>query len=129
MVKLSICPNTPIRLERKDTQYLPGSGSQERWIPITRTSQGVESAGFLAQWKGAFGADMASAAAQNIRQMATVRMAYHPEVWKALRYGEVRVYLEEEGEKANPFLVYGDADNMNMENQIIEFKVHRLEVK
>ena len=129
MADLSIRPQTFVRIEKKTSAYQPGTGASDTWAPITRSCYGMVSDTFPVEWRGAFGADMVSAAAQNIRQMATIRMAYHPAVWEALRSGEVRVFLAEEGPKARPFTVYGDADNVAMENRILEFKIHRREGK
>ena len=129
MADLAIRPQTLIRITEKISQYTPGTGASETWAPLTRISGGQASDAFPVEWRGAFGADMVSAAAQNIRQMATIRMAYHPDVWKALRTGEVRIYLAQEGPEAKPYVVYGDVDNVRMENRVLEFKVHRLEGK
>lgn len=129
MADLVIHPHTFIRISKKTSTYTAGNGASETWAPLTRICHGVVSDAFPVEWRGAFGADMISAAAQNIRQMATIRMSYHPDVWEALRTREVRVHLVEEGPKAHPFVVYGDADNVGMQNQVLEFKVHRLEGK
>ena len=119
-------PNTRIEFLIPKNEYVEGSGVKKNFIPIEHMLCGVKNTAFYCEWRGGFGADVLAADSMNIKEFGTIRMSYHPEIYKALCKGEVKIYRA--GDK-KPFKAVGSPDNYLMQNRIIEFKVARLESK
>ena len=126
MKQISIHPNVIIAVKCNNTKYVVGKGAVSEFVPITYTMGKLECTTFPVQWVNAYGKDMLIAQSENISELATIRMGYHPELYEALCSTEVQVFRNEE---VDPFVVHGSVDNIFMRNQILEFKVKRLVVK
>lgn len=124
---LKFIPNARISFEVQQIGYTPGKGTTTDWKPITASLGQTQISVFPCEWTNAFGSDALSAASLNIKQMATVRMGFCPQVYSALTDKEVKIYLN--GDMQRPYKAIGSCDNVKMQNRLLEFKVQRLEVK
>lgn len=123
---VSIKPNIQIKIAKESSTYIPGKGTTVTEKCVTNNIFGSESDIFYCEWRGNFGSDVMLAEAQNIKDLSTIRMNYHPDVYFALQDETVKIYRNEE---PAPFTVYGAVDNINLENRILEFKVKRIVAK
>ena len=122
---LKITPNCMIRVERKNSIYTPGEETKERWEPITYSMGDAALSAFPCEWKNAFGDEIIVAEEKRLRELATIRMGFNPDLWEAINSAEVRIFCN--GDEKNAYAVYGSADNVGMRNQQLEFKVKRME--
>ena len=127
---LKFNPTTPVRFYAKETAYIPGQGQNSTWEDI----------GLLfCEWKGAFGDRVTAAQALGVKDSATIRTFYHPEIYQKLRTVQVVVVKNNDTaaikdgkpDKNNPnvYELWSGVDNANEENQFIEFRVRRYEGK
>lgn len=100
----------------------------ERETPITYqlSQDGEKLQDFPCEWRSAFGGDVLTAEAQGIRDLATVRMGFNPNLYEALQFGRVRIYRNGEGNPERTFEVYGSPDNVEQRNLQLEFRVRRI---
>lgn len=126
---LKFTPNTMIRVQYRKTDYTPGKGTTERWEDITYTVCGKCCNQYPCEWSNAFGGDVFAAASQNIKELATIRMGYVPQIFERANEGRVRIFRAGETNVKKTFAVYGQVDNVKMQNRLMEFKVQRLEVQ
>lgn len=130
---LKFNPTTPISFYVKQSKYIPGEGHSTVWNKII--TNGYET--FWAQWKGGFGDRAISAQALGVNDMATIKTFFNPIIYENMRTKQVivvknadnTVFINNEIDKNNPnvYEVWGSPDNVNEENQFIEFKVRRYE--
>ena len=124
---LKFTPNARISFEVRQSGYTPGKGATPDWQPIVSNLGQTPISLFPCEWTNAFGSDVLAAASMNIKQMATVRMGFCPQVYNALMNKEVKIYLN--GDTQHYYKAIGNCDNVKMENRLLEFKVQRTEVK
>lgn len=126
-------PNTLVKFYYKVTDYVSGKGNTTTWEKIT--SDGHDA--FYCEWKGAYGDRALSAEALGVKESATIRTFYNPNIYKQLRSVQVIVIkngIEEaivDGvpDKSNPnvYELWGGVDNVLEENKYMEFRVRRYE--
>jgi|LSQX01.3.fsa_nt_gb hypothetical protein len=127
---LKFNPTTPVRYYVKKSKYIPGKGQESRWEDL-----GV----LYAEWRGTHGDRSTSAQALGVRESATVRTFYHPEIHAALESAEVVVVKNNDQatlrggapdkNNANAYELWGGVDNVEEANQCMEFMVRRYEGK
>ena len=125
-------PTTPIKLYTKETTYIPGQGNTTTWQELDSDGYKV----FYCEWRGSFGDRALSAEALGIKDSATIRTFYNPNIYNKLR--AVQVIVAKNGadilkdgqpDKNNPdcYELWGGVDNVKEENQFLEFRVRRYE--
>mgnify|MGYP000229971110 CR=1 FL=1 len=129
---LKFNPNTPVNFYSKETIYTPGEGSTAAWKEVIKKP-------LYCEWRGTFGDRALSAEALGVKDSATVRTFYHPEVYEKLRSVQVIIvrnrddtaFLDGEPDKNNPnvFELWGGVDNVKEENHHMVFRVRRYEGK
>lgn len=132
---LKFNPNTPIKLYYADSAYIPGKGNTTTWIEI---ASGVYST-FYCEWKGAFGDRAMTGEAMGVKDFATLRTFYNPEIYSKLKTLAVVVLKNADltgivngipnKNNINVYELWGGVDNVLEQNQYIEFKVRRYEGK
>lgn len=130
---LKFNPNTPIKCYAKETGYVSGKGNTTTWQLLT--SDGYDT--FYCEWKGTFGDRAMSAQALGVKDSATIRTFYNPNVYKKLRSVQVVIIKNADNtcivngmpDKNNPnvYELWGGVDNVLEENQFMEFRVRRYE--
>lgn len=123
---ISFKPNTQIEVHAPKSEYIKGEGSQTTYEAITYTLCGNKNPAFYCEWRGSFGADVLTADSMNIKDLATIRMPFNPDIYAALRQKQVKILRAGDDE---PFEVVGSPDNYLMQNRMLEFKVKRMEGK
>ena len=126
MTIINFKPNTQIRICEPVTEYVKGKNPIKTVVPITYTLGDDTNELFYCEWRGSFGADLLTADSMNIKDLATVRMPYNPDVFEALRSKQVIIY---QAGIDDPYEVVGSPDNYLMQNRMIEFKVKQTEGK
>ena len=127
---MKIKPTTPVRFYEKRAVYIPGKGQETQWVVV----------GLLyGEWRGAHGEQITAAQALGVKESATFRTFYHPDIYKALQGSPVVVAKNADEtvikngapDKSSPnaFELWGGVDNIAEENQFMEFKVKRYEGK
>ncbi len=122
-------PNTAILVQYENSEYIKGQSSKPKWENVTFLLGTLESDTFYVQWTNAYGSDLVVAQSNNINQLATIRMGYHPKLHEVLNSKKVRIFVNGETDAKKAFTTYGPCDNVHMKNQMLEFKVQRLDVK
>ena len=127
---LKFNPTTPILFYVKMSAYVPGQGPSMAW-------QAVIADAIYCEWKGSFGDRALSAQAMGVKDFATIRTFYHPVIYEALitkqaiviKNADTTAIVNGEPDKnnSNVYELWGSVDNE--ENQCMEFKVRRYEVK
>lgn len=130
---LKFNPNTPIKLYAKTTTYISGQGESTSWALIASASIST----FYCEWLGSFGDRAMSAEALGVKDSATVRTFYNPDIYAKLRTVQVVVLKNADTtgivagvpDKNNPnvYELWGGVDNVKEENQFMEFRVRRYE--
>nr|WP_315022894.1 hypothetical protein [uncultured Aminipila sp.] len=135
-MKLSI--NTPLKFFVKENGYVQGEGYRSSWSTIKGTFNNQEIEVFWVEWKSAFGNQVIDAQAIGVNELATVRMPYNPDIYKALKSSEVivaknaaNIIINGKPDANNPdcYKAFGSTDNYQEKNMFIEFKVKRYEQK
>lgn len=131
MIKLNA--TTPLMFYVFDSVYVPGEGYTTAWKKFV--SGGYET--FWADWKGSFGDRAIAAQAQGVGDMATIRTFYNPTLYEKLRTKRVVVIKNADEtaikdgipDKNNPncYELWGGVDNIGEVNQLMEFRVKRVE--
>ena len=126
-------PNTPIKFYTKESAYVPGKGNTTVWAELD--SDGYTT--FYGEWKGTYGDRALSAESLGIKESATIRTFYNPNIYKKLKSVQVIVlknadntaFINGSPNKNNPNLyeLWGGVDNVLEENKHMEFKVRRYE--
>ena len=126
-------PNTPIKFYTKESIYIPGKGNTTTWLELDSDGHTT----FYGEWKGSYGDRALSAEALGIKESATIRTFYNPNVYNKLRSVQVIVlknaddtaFTDGNPNKNNPNLyeLWGGVDNVLEENKYIEFRVRRYE--
>ncbi len=130
MIKFN--PTKPILFYKKSGGYVKGEGANNTWAPVITNA-------LFCEWKGGYGDRAIAAEAVGVSDMATIRTFYHPIVYKALRESQVVVIKnadataivegEPDEDNSNTYELWGGADDINEENQFMEFRVRRYEAK
>ena len=129
---LKFNPTTPIKFYTKETSYVPGEGNTTTWQELTSGDYNT----FYGEWRGSFGDRALSAEALGIKDSATIRTFYNPNIYAKLR--SVQVIVAKNGadilkdsvpDKNNPncYELWGGVDNVLEQNQYMEFRVRRYE--
>lgn len=131
MIKLNA--TTPLMFYVFESTYVPGEGYATAWNKFV--SDGYET--FWADWKGGFGDRAIAAQAQGVGDMATVRTFYIPTLYEKLRTKRTIVIKNADAtaikddipDKNNPncYELWGGVDNIGEVNQLMEFRVKRVE--
>ena len=134
--------NTPLKFLKEQSTYVPGDGYTTEWAEITSsinlTGAPQDVSVFWVEWQSAFGNQVLEAQAVGVNEMATIRMAYNPTLYEALRLGNVIVAKDADDvikankpDKDNPnaYELFGGVDNYKELDKVMEFKVRRYEVK
>lgn len=126
-------PNTPLWFYVHESTYIPGEGNTTIWRRLETDGYST----FYSEWKGGFGERALSAQAMGVNDMATIRAFFNPTIYEKMRIKKVIVIKNmdslaiKEGmpDKHNPnvYEVWGSVDNVNEENQVMEFRVRRYE--
>lgn len=139
-------PTTPVTFYVKKSEYELGEGVDSSWTLLesiitqaTETNPERKTSIFYCEWKGGFGDRLLSAQSLGVNDMATLRMHFNPLVFEAIRSCEVLVVMNCDGtafvdgvpsiECKNLYESWSGIDNVNQENQFMEFKVRRYEEK
>lgn len=130
---LKFNPTTPLKLYAKTTSYTSGQGEATSWALI---ASGTIST-FFCEWLGSYGDRALSAEALGVKDSATVRTFYNPDIYTKLRTVQVVVLKNADTtgivagvpDKNNPnvYELWGGVDNVKEENQFMEFRVRRYE--
>lgn len=129
MNEIHITPNSIIAVEYNNPDYSDEIGTVEKWEPVIYKMGSITCTTFPCEWTNAYGKDVFIAESENINELATIRMGFNPDVLAALLNTQVRLYRNNETKEDEAFTIYGSADNIKLQNQMIEFKVRRLKVK
>ena len=125
-------PTTPIKLYTKETTYIPGQGNTTTWQELDSDGYKV----FYCEWRGSFGDRALSAEALGIKDSATIRAFYNPNIYNKLRAVQVTVakngadiLKDGQPDKNNPdcYELWDGVDNVKEDNQFLEFRVRRYE--
>lgn len=131
--------NVPVRFYKKTSVYEAGKGANTSYQLLQ--SQFAEKLVnvFWVEWRGTFGTQVLEAYANGVSELATLRMAYNPVIYDALRGSEVvivknaddTVVKKGQPDLANPnaYILFGGVDNYKEKNEMLEFKVRRYEQK
>lgn len=120
-------PSTPVKFYAKETTYIPGQGQTETWKDL-----GI----LYGEWRGSFGDRAMSAEALGVKDSATVRTFYHPDIYAKLKTEQIiiakngtDVFKDNNPDKSNTdcYELWGGVDNVLEENQYMEFRVRRYE--
>jgi len=139
-------PTTPINLYVKNSNYVPGEGHETTWQLLesiyknaTETEPALKTSVFYVEWKGGFGDRLMAAQAIGVSDMATIRTFYNPVIFEAAKTKEVLVVLNCDStafienkpnvDSINLYEIWGGIDNVDQQNQFMEFKVRRYEAK
>ena len=124
---------TPLLFYAFESTYVQGEGYTSTWNKFKSGDNEV----FWAEWKGGFGDRAIAAQAQGVGDMATVRTFYIPDLYDKLRTKRVVVIKNADTtaikdgvpDKDNPncYELWGGVDNIKESNQLMEFRVKRVE--
>ena len=126
-------PNTPLKFYSKETTYVPGKGNTTTWEEINSDGYSV----FYGEWKGSFGDRAFTAESLGVKDSATIRTFYNPNIYAKLKTIHVIVIKNADETaivdgklyKNNPncYELWGGVDNVLEENKYMEFMVRRYE--
>ena len=130
---LKFNPTTPVKIYAKSTAYTPGQGQTTSWTLITSGAYST----FYCEWRGSFGDRAMSAEALGVKDSATIRTFYNPTIYDKLRTTQVVVIKNADAtaivggvpdhNNPNVYELWGGVDNVQEENQYMEFRVRRYE--
>lgn len=129
---LKFNPTTPIKFFTKETTYIPGQGNATTWQELD--SDGYDT--FYCEWRGSFGDRAMSAEALGVKDSATIRTFYNPNIYEKLRTVQVivakngaNILVDGVPDKNNSdcYELWGGVDNVLEENRFMEFRVRRHE--
>jgi hypothetical protein len=131
---LKFNPTTPMQLYyAKDGTYTAGSGATRSWELIESGDYDT----FYGEWKGTYGDRALAAESLGVKDSATVRTFYNPDIYEKLRSCRVIVVKNADSDavsagvpdRTNPnvYELWGGVDNVMEENQFMEFRVRRYE--
>lgn len=130
---IKINPTTPVKLYTKETTYISGQGNTTAWMELNSDGYSV----FYGEWRTMYGDRAISAEALGIKDSATFRTFYNPNIYNKLRTVQVIVIknaddsaiVEGVPDKNNPncYELWGGVDNVLEKNQYMEFRVRRYE--
>lgn len=125
--------NTPLKFYGQTVTYVPGQGNTTVWTVIKSSNFDT----FWAEWTGSFGDRAMSAQALGVKDSASIRMVYNPDVYAKLRTEKVVIIKHADASaivggvpnKNNPnvYELWGGVDNVKEERQFMEFRVRRYE--
>lgn len=125
---------TPIQLYAKESSYVEGKGVTVGWQKI---QTGADT--FYCEWKGTFGDRVLTMTSLGVNDSATVRMFYNPVIYNKLKTVQVVIVKNADSQAVtngvpnkaniNTYELFGGVDNVQEENQFMEFKVRRYEGK
>lgn len=138
--KVTIRPNTAVRIFYQVSSYQPGQvGASKQWQQFTSSVGDKTLDVFWTDWQGSFGSQQMQAMSIGVTDLCTVRMDYHPELYRLLRTKEV-LFIKDAAEDAiadgapvqnhpDVYAVYGAVDDIRSMRRVMEFKVRRWEAK
>lgn len=130
---LKFRPTVPVDYYSKESTYIPGKGNTTTWKRVLSTS-------LFCEWRSSYGERALAAQAVGVKDSATVRTFYHPDLHQKLQQqqvllvkygGELPLTKSNEPDVASPHIyeLWGGVDNKAEENQYMEFNVRRYEAK
>lgn len=130
---LSFNPTTPIKIYTKETSYVPGKGNITTWEEINSDGYDV----FYCEWKTMYGERALTAETLGIKQSATIKTFYNPNIYNKLmtvgaiviKNADALAFVDDKPNKNNPnvYELWGGIDNIAEQNQFMEFRVRRYE--
>lgn len=127
---MDIRPTIPLWFYKPVIAYSAGAGKSATWEIIL-------SSPLYCEWTGGYGDRAIMAASIGVSDFATVRMYYHPDIYKAMSAD--RIFLARDTtigaiidgipqlDCINLYEVWGQPDNYKNENRYMEFRVKRIE--
>lgn len=119
--------NVKIIIEAKITKYVPGKGYVSVIEPVKIKIGDIESDSFYCTWINTYGEQVIKNTQAQIKDMATIRMPYHPDVYNAIQLIGAKIHKNGVKNDKYSYEVYGSVDNYREQNRILEFKVQRIE--
>ncbi|MBR6090855.1 MAG: hypothetical protein IKP86_13040 [Anaerolineaceae bacterium] len=138
---VKIYPNTAIKIYYKTKQYQPGAvGTRSAWEKFSAPLNGADLDVYWADWRGSFGDQELRAMSMGVFDLCTVRMDWHPEIYRLLQRREVIIIknaspdaVDNDGcpilSDPDVYSVWGAVDDVRSMHKIMEFKVRRFEAK
>ena len=138
---IEISTNTAVKIFYKTKQYAAGTvGTKASWEIFRSSLDSYTLEVFWVDWRGSYGTQQVKAMSLGVYDLCTVRMDYHPALYRLLQTREViliknasAVAIDVAG---NPILsdpdvysVWGAVDDIRNRQNIMEFQVRRYEVK
>lgn len=140
---LQFNPTTPVKFYAKSSAYVQGQGDTTTWSLIESITKPAgetpaeKASVFYCEWKGTFGDRALSAESLGVKDSATLRTFYNPDIYAKLKTVQVVVVKNADitaivggvPNKNNPnvFELWGGVDNVLEENRFMEFRVRRYE--
>ncbi len=129
-------PTTPVKFyAKKEGTYVAGQGATSTWELVASGTYNT----FYCEWTGTYGDRAISAEALGVKDSATVRTFYNPDVYEKLKREQVVVIKNTDStaivggvpdkKNHNVYELWGGVDNVKEENQYLEFRVRRYEGK
>lgn len=138
--KVTIRPNTAVRIFYQVGSYQPGQvGASKQWQQFTSSVGDKTLDVFWTDWQGSFGSQQLQAMSMGVTDLCTVRMDYHPDLYRLLRTKEV-LFIKDAAEDAiadgvpvrnhpDVYAAFGAVDDIRSMRRVMEFKVRRWEAK
>lgn len=130
---LKFSPTTPIQIYTKETEYVKGKGNITSWKKLKSDRYDT----FYCEWKTMFGDRALHAESLGVRNSATIRTYYNPNIYNKITRIEALIVknMDKTAFKdgipdkncPNLFEIWGGVDNVKEENQFMEFRVRRYE--
>lgn len=130
---LKILPTTAFKVYVKTTTYAKGQGNSTTWSELDSDGYKV----FYCEWRTMYGDRALTAESMGVREAATVRTFYNPNIYNAItrnaalivRNADAGAIVEGVPDKSSPnlFEAWGGVDNVLEERRFMEFRVRRYE--
>lgn len=133
--------NTAVQFYTQEKAYTPGQvGPTKKWSKFISQIGDDSIDVFWADWRGSFGQQQIQAMSMGVYDLCTVRMNYHPELYKLLRTKEVLLIKDAASDAVDTdgqpvrnhpdvYKLWGAVDDIRSMRRIMEFKVRRWEAK
>lgn len=132
-MKIATVLTTPVQFWYKTSVYVPGEGETITWTQFLSDTLDT----FWCEWRGTYGDQRFSAQAQGVSDSARVRMAFIPALYEKLRTvgclvvknADASAIVSGEPVISNPnvYQLWGGVDNVQEQNQWMEFLIKRYE--
>ena len=138
---IEISTNTAVKIFYKTKQYAAGSvGTKESWEIFRSSLDSFTLEVFWVDLRGSYGSQQVKAMSLGVYDLCTVRMDYHPTLYRLLQTREVILIknasaaaIDAAGHPilSNPdvYTLWGAVDDIRNRQKIMEFQVRRYEAK